>query len=86
MRQGQIVLALGNPFGLEDSVSMGVISAVARQLHPDSRMIYLQTDAPVNPGNSGGPLVDVNGRVVGRGTLVAVGDQFGVCVTEIDKH
>jgi serine protease Do len=70
VRQGQIVLALGNPFGLEDSVSMGVISAVARQLHPDSRMIYLQTDAPVNPGNSGGPLVDVNGRIVGINTML----------------
>jgi serine protease Do len=70
VRQGQIVLALGNPFGLEDSVSMGVISAVARQLRPDSRMIYLQTDAPVNPGNSGGPLVDVNGRVVGINTML----------------
>lgn len=70
VRQGQIVLALGNPFGLEDSVSMGVVSAVARQLEQDSRMIYLQTDAPVNPGNSGGPLVDVSGRVVGINTML----------------
>ena len=70
VRQGQIVLALGSPLGLENSVSMGVISSVARQLEPDDRVIYLQTDAPINPGNSGGPLVDVNGHVVGINTMI----------------
>ncbi len=70
LRQGQVVLALGSPLGLENSVSMGVVSAVARQLRPENPMIYIQTDAPINPGNSGGPLVDVEGRVVGINTLI----------------
>jgi serine protease Do len=71
VRQGQLVLALGNPWGLENSVTMGVISAVARQLRPDDRVIYLQTDAPINPGNSGGPLIDVEGNVIGICTMIA---------------
>lgn len=70
VRQGQLVLALGNPLGLENSVTLGVISAVARQLRPEDRMIYLQTDAPINPGNSGGPLVDVEGNVIGINTFI----------------
>jgi serine protease Do len=51
---GQIVLALGSPLGFRNSVSLGVVSAVARQLEPESPMIYVQTDAAVNPGSSGG--------------------------------
>ena len=70
VRQGQLVLAFGSPFGLENSVSMGIVSSVARQLEPESPMIYMQTDAPINPGNSGGPLVDVEGRVVGINTMI----------------
>jgi serine protease Do len=70
LRQGQLVMAFGNPMGLENSVSMGVVSSVARQIKPDDEMIYVQTDAPINPGNSGGPLVDVNGRVVGLNTFI----------------
>ncbi|UCH85310.1 MAG: trypsin-like peptidase domain-containing protein [Candidatus Latescibacterota bacterium] len=70
LRPGQIVLAFGSPMGLQNSVSMGVVSAVARQLGPESPMIYIQTDASINPGNSGGPLVDVEGRVVGINTLI----------------
>jgi serine protease Do len=64
------VLAFGSPLGLNNSVSLGVISAVARQLEPESPMIYLQTDASINPGSSGGPLVDVRGRLVGINTLI----------------
>jgi serine protease Do len=71
LRQGQIVLAFGSPLGLENSASLGIVSAVARQLTPDSPMIYVQTDASINPGNSGGPLVDVHGRMVGLNTLIA---------------
>jgi serine protease Do len=56
LRQGRIVFAFGSPLGLENSVSMGVVSSVARQLTPESPMIYIQTDAAINPGNSGGPL------------------------------
>ncbi len=70
LRSGQLVLAFGSPLGLESSVSMGVVSAVARQLTPDDPMIYIQTDATINPGNSGGALVDTSGRLVGINTLI----------------
>lgn len=66
---GELVFAIGSPEGLQNSVTMGVISSVWRQPDPDSRMVYLQTDAPINPGNSGGPLVDVTGAVVGLNTF-----------------
>ena len=68
--EGDLVLAFGSPLGLANSVSMGVVSAVGRQLRPDDRMVYIQTDTSINPGNSGGPLVDMNGRVVGINTLI----------------
>jgi serine protease Do len=70
IRQGQLVLALGNPFGFDNSVSFGVISAVARQLAPDQPMVYIQTDATINPGNSGGPMIDMEGNVVGINALI----------------
>ncbi len=70
LRSGQLVLAFGSPLGLESSVTMGVVSAVARQLRPEDPMIYVQTDAPINPGSSGGALVDTEGRVVGINTLI----------------
>jgi serine protease Do len=70
LKQGQLVLAFGSPLGLDNSVSMGVVSSAARQLDSDSPTIYVQTDAAINPGNSGGPLVDTSGRVVGINTLI----------------
>lgn len=70
LRPGQLVLAFGSPLGLESSVTMGIVSAVARQLAPEDPMIYIQTDAPINPGNSGGALVDTEGRLVGINTLI----------------
>jgi serine protease Do len=70
LRQGEIVFAFGSPEGLRNTVTMGVISAVARQTDLDSPMVYVQTDAPINPGNSGGPLVNVNGEVVGVNTFI----------------
>jgi serine protease Do len=70
VHQGELVLAIGSPEGLRDSVTMGVVSSVARQPDPDSPMVYIQTDAALNPGNSGGPLVDVDGNVVGINTLI----------------
>jgi serine protease Do len=70
LRPGQLVMAFGSPLGLDASVSMGVVSAVARQLEPDNPMIYVQTDAPINPGSSGGALVDASGRLVGINTLI----------------
>ena len=70
LKQGQIVFAFGSPLGLENSVTMGVVSSTARQIDPDDPAIYIQTDAPINPGNSGGPLVDVDGHVVGINTFI----------------
>jgi serine protease Do len=70
LRQGELVMAFGNPLGLEGSVSMGIVSSTGRQLHPDDLMAYIQTDAPINPGNSGGPLIDARGRVVGINTFI----------------
>ncbi len=70
LRQGQLVLAFGSPLGLGNTVTMGVVSAVARQLGPDESLAYIQTDAPINPGSSGGPLVDSSGEVVGIDTMI----------------
>jgi serine protease Do len=70
LRQGQLVLALGSPLGLQNSLSHGVVSATFRQLDPESPMVYIQTDAPINPGNSGGPLLDIEGRVAGINTMI----------------
>ena len=69
VRQGQLVMAFGSPLGFDNSASLGVVSSVARQLGPENPMIYIQTDAPISPGNSGGPLVDLDGRVIGINTL-----------------
>ena len=70
VRQGETVFAFGSPGGLRNTLTHGLISAVARQTDPDSPLIYIQTDAPINPGNSGGPLVNVRGEVVGVNTFI----------------
>jgi len=70
VQQGQVVLAFGSPMGLDDSVTLGVISSPARQLDAEDPVAYVQTDAPINPGSSGGPLVDAQGRLVGINTLI----------------
>jgi serine protease Do len=70
IKQGQLVLAFGSPLGMDNSVSMGIVSATARQLSEDDPRIFIQTDAPINPGNSGGPLVDIQGHVVGINTFI----------------
>jgi serine protease Do len=70
VRQGELVFAFGSPEGLQNSVTMGVVSSVARQPDPDKPMVYIQTDAPINPGNSGGPLVNVDGDVIGINTFI----------------
>jgi serine protease Do len=70
LRQEEVVFAFGSPEGLQNSVSMGVVSSVARQTDPDSPQVFIQTDAPINPGNSGGPLVNVDGELAGLNTFI----------------
>src|SRR5579883_189997 len=70
LKQGQLVMAFGNPLGLEGSVTTGIVSSTGRRLHSEDPMVYVQTDAAINPGNSGGPLVDVEGRVVGINSFI----------------
>jgi len=70
LRSGQMVVAFGSPMGLANSVSLGVVSATARQIRPGDPMIYVQTDASINPGSSGGPLVNTSGEVVGINTFI----------------
>ena len=65
LKQGQLVAALGSPEGLRNSLSLGVVSAVARQIEPDDSMRYVQTDASLAAGCSGGPLVNIQGEMVG---------------------
>jgi S1-C subfamily serine protease len=69
-KQGEIALAFGDPFGMDRTVTMGIVSAVDRQLAPDDPRLWIQTDAAVNPGNSGGPLVDARGRLLGINTVI----------------
>ncbi len=73
LRVGQLVIAIGNPYGLDFTVTAGVVSALNRSLpldHSTKLGQLIQTDTPINPGNSGGPLVDVQGRVVGITTAI----------------
>jgi S1-C subfamily serine protease len=76
---GEMVWAIGNPFGLERTLTYGIVSAVGRRgVTGDPLQEFLQTDAAINPGNSGGPLVDVNGRVVGITTAIAGHESQGI--------
>jgi serine protease Do len=67
---GQTVVAIGAPEGLDHTVTKGIISALGRQPEADRPMVYVQTDAPINPGNGGGPLIDRNGNLVGINTFI----------------
>jgi serine protease Do len=73
-RVGQLVFAVGNPFGLSGTVTQGIISARDRHLS-DSQFNYLQTDTVINPGNSGGPLVNIQGEIVGINVAIYRGDE-----------
>jgi len=73
LRVGQRAIAIGNPFGLEQTMTSGIVSALGRVLRQQSGFSLpqlIQTDAPINPGNSGGPLLDSHGRVIGVTTLI----------------
>jgi serine protease Do len=80
---GDVVLAMGSPFGLEQTVTMGIVSATGRaEIHGVSSVLqdFIQTDAAINPGNSGGPLLDGLGRVIGMNTARYAGESIGLAV------
>lgn len=75
LRVGEWVIAIGNPLGLDHTVTLGILSAKGRTAFGGQFDDYLQTDAAINPGNSGGPLVDTQGKIIGINTLVLGGTQ-----------
>ncbi len=94
LRVGQSVLAIGNPFGLAQTLTTGVISGLGREIKSQTqRTIYdvIQTDAPINPGNSGGPLLDSHGRLIGVNTAIyspsgaSAGIGFAVPVSTVNR-
>ncbi len=81
LRVGDWVMAIGNPFGLDHTVTVGILSARGRNINAGPYDDFLQTDASINPGNSGGPLIDMNGRVIGINTAInAAGQGIGFAI------
>lgn len=81
LKVGQLVIAIGNPYGLERTVTFGVISALRRSIGITQYESFIQTDAPINPGNSGGPLINIKGEVIGINTaIVAEGQGLGFAI------
>lgn len=91
LKIGQLVIAIGNPLGYQHSVSTGVLSAVGRTMRtPGGHLVddILQSDAALNPGNSGGPLIDTNGEVVGINTAIiqsAQGISFSIAIDTVKE-
>ncbi|MCF4969760.1 HhoA/HhoB/HtrA family serine endopeptidase [Nostoc sp. CMAA1605] len=92
LQPGQPVIAIGNPLGLNNTVTSGIISATGRSSSDigasDKRVDYLQTDAAINPGNSGGPLLNANGQVIGMNTAIIRGAQglgFAIPIKTVEK-
>ena len=94
IRVGQTVVAIGNPFGLDRTLTTGIVSALGRRLQTEQGALVgqaIQTDAAINPGNSGGPLLDIRGRVIGINTAInsptggSVGIGFAVPVDVIKR-
>ncbi len=81
LKVGQIVIAIGNPYGLERTITVGVISALKRSIGITQYESFIQTDAAINPGNSGGPLINIKGEVIGINTaIVAEGQGLGFAI------
>ncbi len=81
LKVGQLVIAIGNPYGLERTMTMGVISALKRSIGITQYESFIQTDAAINPGNSGGPLINIHGEVIGINTaIVAEGQGLGFAI------
>ena len=78
LQVGDYVVAIGNPFGLGQTVTSGIISATNRALGNDDARRFIQTDAPINPGNSGGPLIDSTGKVIGINSALVSPSQGNV--------
>ena len=77
LREGELVLAIGNPFGIAHSISMGIVSGLGRGRSREEYGSYIQTDAAINPGNSGGALVNVQGQLVGINAAIVPGGGGG---------
>ena len=81
VRVGEWVIAIGNPFGLEQTVTAGIVSAKGRVIGAGAYDNFIQTDASINPGNSGGPLFNMAGKVIGINTaIVAQGQGIGFAI------
>lgn len=81
LKVGQLVIAIGNPYGLERTVTVGVVSALKRAIGITQYESFIQTDAAINPGNSGGPLVNIRGEVIGINTaILAEGQGLGFAI------